>query len=313
MASDSRSSGDREMRNLLNVRVRQLSATDTPRWLRALAAEWLMIGTAVSLACALNSALVYALAILFLGTRQHAIAVLGHEGAHGLISRRKWWNDLLANVFCFWPLFLDLSTYRRFHLAHHHHLGTEKDPELLVVPAIAPLPSGRWLILKRAVLDIFGGGLVFASILFTAMRPAKTSCRLGFVGWWCCFLSAAWLSGRFFPVVGLWVVALLTSFLAVFRLRAWTEHRGTEGTHRVIASWWQRWLFLPHNTWCHDEHHRWAAIPFFNLPEARRLDRETPVRTVGDLFASYGDADTVPSGEAPTGTRAPGHSYRVRG
>ena len=282
--------GEQDNVNDLKSRVRRLSTINVWNWLRAAEAEWLSIVAAVAVACLVDKAVLYALAVLFIGTRQHALALLGHEGAHGLIARRRWQNDLLANVFCFWPLFLDLGTYRNFHLAHHRHLGTGRDPELAVVPLVAPLPSGRLRIARVAAADLLSGGFAFAVKLFTALRPDRPSCLLGPIVWWAGAGTAAWLGGQFVPVVGLWVAALLTSFLAMFRLRIWTEHRGSSGTHRITASWWQRCLFLQHNTWCHDEHHRWASIPFWNLPEARRLDRVNPVRTVDDLFASYNDA-----------------------
>jgi fatty acid desaturase len=88
----------------------------------------------------------------------------------------------------------------------------------------------------------------------------------------------------------IWYAASLTAFWAVFRLRMWTEHVGTRETYRVSVSWWQRALYLPHNTWYHYEHHRWPSIPYWNLPRARALDRSEPVIPLNKLLASYSKA-----------------------
>jgi fatty acid desaturase len=92
-------------------------------------------------------------------------------------------------------------------------------------------------------------------------------------------------------------VALGTSFGAVFRLRVWTEHVGTADVHRISARLFYQLIFLPHNTWCHFEHHRFPSVPFWNLPKARALETETHIDTLEALFSSYADYSAVPSGD----------------
>ena len=39
-------------------------------------------------------------------------------------------NDFVTNVFCFVPAFMGISQYKNFHMQHHRHLNTIKDPEI---------------------------------------------------------------------------------------------------------------------------------------------------------------------------------------
>ena len=83
----------------------------------------------------------------------------------------------------------------------------------------------------------------------------------------------------------LWYASLSTAFWAFFRLRVWTEHVGTLQTHRLSATWWQRALFLPHNTWCHAEHHENAAVPCWALPTVAAGTQRLSVETLTQRLA----------------------------
>src|SRR5207245_10893270 len=80
----------------------------------------------------LKHVLVDAPAISTIGTRQHALAMLGHDGTHYHVSRAKRLNDVLTNLFAAWPLAFSSSGYRRWHLEHHRTVGTGADPELMM-------------------------------------------------------------------------------------------------------------------------------------------------------------------------------------
>jgi hypothetical protein len=100
-------------------------------------------------------------------------------------------------------------------------------------------------------------------------------------------------------IVALWFAALLTSFAAIWRLRCWIEHLGTDDTHRLSMPGWLAVLVAPHNVYMHWEHHKWPAVPYWNLPRARRLDSSVPVLDIWELFRYYGRCQPVKSG-APT-------------
>ncbi len=71
------------------------------------------------------------LAVFHLGILQHRIALMGHEASHGLLLPSRDWNDRVANLLMFYPLFSDIRLYRKRHLGHHLHPNDhEHDPNL---------------------------------------------------------------------------------------------------------------------------------------------------------------------------------------
>ena len=268
------------------------------RWLRAVAMDWGMIALALTIARAAHHPVIYFLAVFVIGTRQHALALMAHEGGHRLICRTRWLNDLLAGLFCFWPLGQGIQGYRKFHFTHHAYVGTEQDPELTHKRLRTPqwdLPAAKLQIGGYFVKDMLGLSFMEIIPLMRTIPPAGLLDVSGALVWWTAALSmAVWT--HFYGIIILWFAALGTSFWAVFRLRVWTEHIGTAGAHRISVSWWQRWIFVPHNTWVHWEHHRWPSIPCHNLPQARLLNSREPVIPLNKLFDAYQISEKIPSG-----------------
>lgn len=238
-------------------------------------------------------------AILVIGNRQHALGVLGHEGAHRLIApRNRALNDGLTQVLCFWPLLADVNVYRGFHLAHHHKLNTPEDPENAYREAGAPhwdLPYTRAKLLRRCTLDALGGGFGEAWRIRRFMGPQSVFAAAGPIT---CALAITAVGAAFgHPwVVVLWYWSLGTTFVALWRARCWFEHAGVEHTHRLHLNLWQRHLVSPHNIWIHWEHHTLAGVPWWALPELREQAPEVPVITLDELFAFYEQHPRAPSG-----------------
>lgn len=83
--------------------VRRLAALDPRRALGALAAEWLGIAAAIVLAevaYAASPATVwlYPLLVMWIGARQQALSVIGHDAAHHRFLPDRRWNDLVRRV-----------------------------------------------------------------------------------------------------------------------------------------------------------------------------------------------------------------------
>ena len=55
------------------------------------------------------------------GVLIHRIGLLGHESSHYLLVPNRFWNDVLANLICFFPLWSSLVSYRGKHSGHHLH------------------------------------------------------------------------------------------------------------------------------------------------------------------------------------------------
>ncbi len=74
---------------------------------------------------------VWAIAIFLNGCVSHRIGLMGHEASHNLLVPNRKWNDILAELLCFYPVYGSLMKYRAKHLPHHLHPNDpEQDPNL---------------------------------------------------------------------------------------------------------------------------------------------------------------------------------------
>jgi fatty acid desaturase len=280
--------------------LRDLSQRTALPWLRDAVLDWTVVVGALGLVHVFSNPLTWLLALLIVGNRQHALAILGHDGTHFTLSHNRRLNDFLTNVLAFWPIGLTVSGYRTLHFKHHKHTGTEHDPELGHKRSRSPqwdLPAKPSSILKYAVLDIAGGSLPDYLIILKYSKPDRPSEYIPLL----CLHAAAiallaasglWWAGLF------WYGGLVTTFMMSFRLRLWLEHQGTPETHRVHLNFWQAPLLAPHNSWLHWEHHSWPTIPYHRLADARKHADEKPVWTLRELLQWFEQADSIPSGQA---------------
>ncbi|HEX5717824.1 MAG TPA: fatty acid desaturase [Thermoanaerobaculia bacterium] len=268
------------------------------RWCFALAVDWALVAMAIVAAGWIDRWYGYAGALLLIGRSQHAIVVLGHEGAHRVISRRRRLNDWLTQVFCFWPMGTDMHTYRDFHFPHHRHLNTPIDPEMKYREMGAPgwdVPRARWQVGLRFAADLAGLGALEMYRIFRFTQPRTWRAAAGPLALHGAVLLACGLAGAWW-IPALWWGAGFTSFAAVWRFRCWMEHLGTEDTHRLHLTPLQAWLFAPRNIWLHWEHHHWPGVPYWNLPALRKLTPGEPVVRLGELFRYYERCARIASG-----------------
>ncbi|HUG78568.1 MAG TPA: fatty acid desaturase [Burkholderiales bacterium] len=111
----------------------------------------------------------------------------------------------------------------------------------------------------------------------------------------------AW-SGYLLEYLVLWILPLVTVVQAILRLRAIAEHGATTdfsspltAARTNLAPAWLEWLIFPHRVNYHIEHHLYASVPHYNLPELHRemnargiLDGAEAVSfgaTLGKIFA----------------------------
>jgi fatty acid desaturase len=201
----------------------------------------------------------------------------------------------LTCLLCLWPLGFALEGYRRFHFKHHRAVGTPDDPELIHKDnkwlAQWRLPFSEWKTAGHVVGDFLGGSLPHLGLAAYLTRPVSLRDQVGPALTIGTFVTLSWWLGCLW-IPALWFGSMVTSFWAVFRLRIWTEHTVEDEfgdpTHRISANAWQRFLFLPHYTWCHWEHHEYPQVPGVNLPKVRALTLADgpPVVSVGDMFRS---------------------------
>lgn len=259
--------------------LRQLSQVSDARSVLAIGGDWLAIIGAGLLCWYLWHPVLYVVTVLFIGARQHDLLVLMHDAAHYRLFRNRAVNDWAAELFLTWP-FLVVNThgYRANHWAHHRHLNTADDPDL--VGKIGPgwvFPMPAWRLAVLIVTDAIGFGqprivpIVRRLGRAGAMPRAFKLAKLVFV---VAALAIIVATGAWKPVVLFWLVPFLTWTPALLRLRALAEHYGIHeplpvGTRSrtVLPTLLDRLFVVGHPVWYHAEHHFYPSVPLHRLAD----------------------------------------------
>jgi fatty acid desaturase len=278
--------------------IRALTRSSNAVGALSIAWSWLVIAAAFAALAAWPHPLVFAAVVVILGGRQLALAVLMHEAAHGTLFRARWANERLADWLCARPVWSDTARYRRHHLQHHGHTGTERDPDLGLALA-RPMtrrslarkiardllgPTGVRRVIGLAMIDaellVFdvGGSIRRAprrSLAHHAWALARHVRRPALAN--AVMFGALWLAGCPWVFVA-WVVAYLSPFSLFLRVRSLAEHacmdrgpdplRNTRTTHAGVFA---RITVAPLHVNYHLEHHLLPTVPWFRLPALGRL------------------------------------------
>jgi fatty acid desaturase len=278
--------------------IRALTRSSNAVGALAIAWSWLVVAAAFAALAAWPHPLVFAAVVVVLGGRQLAFAVLMHEAAHGTLFRARWANERLADWLCARPVWSDTARYRRHHLQHHGHTGTERDPDLGLALA---RPMTRRSLARKIARDLLGATgvrrviglfmidaelLVFdvgGNIRRAARRPPGYHARALARHVWrpavanAAMLGALWLAGCPWVFVA-WAVAYLSPFSLFLRVRSLAEHacmdRGPDplrNTRTTRAGALARITVAPLHVNYHLEHHLLPTVPWFRLPALGRL------------------------------------------
>jgi fatty acid desaturase len=278
--------------------IRALTRSSNAVGALAIAWSWLVVAAAFAALAAWPHPLVFAAVVVVLGGRQLALSVLMHEAAHGTLFRARWANERLADWLCARPVWSDTARYRRHHLQHHGHTGTERDPDLGLALA---RPMTRRSLARKIARDLLGAtgvrrviGLLMidaALLVFDVGGSARRAPRrsLGHHAralvrhaWKptvanAAILGALWLAGCPWVFVA-WVVAYLSPFSLFLRVRSLAEHacmdRGPDplrNTRTTRAGVLARITVAPLHVNHHLEHHLLPTVPWFRLPALGRL------------------------------------------
>lgn len=257
------------------------------KWMQLALFNWIEIALIFYAIFYFNYWVVDVIGIVLLGTRQHALALLAHEAIHGNISKNRFINNFWGSLFSSLPIFQSLSFFKKFHLDHHAFMLTEKDPEVHIrrsSPKRWGIPLTKNYRFKIFMRDICGLGYFDTRHAYPFVLPSITlvDVFLPIAYWLVIIFVSINLHLGWIPLY--WVIAHLTSYWAMFRQRALTEHVGSDPTQKIIANPVQRFFYLPHNTWFHYEHHLNPKVPCWNLPKMRTLLKESGYISVSDMF-----------------------------
>lgn len=276
----------REQYRLSKDELRDLCQLSVPTGLYAIGFQWIVIIGSIWIALAINDWWAFLLAVIVIGTRQHALAVLMHDASHYLIVRNKTLNDVIASIFLSFPILTSTSRYRTHHGLHHRHVNTELDPD----DNNRQIFATRLDMFVTALKDVTGfntmttvGTLNHFGITGPMVKPAGHPDGIGrlekglawtFYG---VILLAVIVFGVWLEFLFFWVLPLATVLPPILRFRALAEHGGCEDgsdltmARTVTPGWLERVLLAPCNVHYHLEHHLYPGIPFYNLPKASDL------------------------------------------
>ena len=257
--------------------LRHLRRTSTVRGLALVLHAWGVIAAAIAVYAWWPAPLVLVLAVMVIGSRQLGLAVLMHEGSHWLLSPRSAVNTRVARWLCGYPVWIDLSRYRRRHHLHHRYTQQAGDPDVDVDRSQpASVRALLWAALRDLSTWTFWIGVATwpgwsePRMLWSRLRgPVAVNAAL---------LGALAALGRWEVYVFLWLLPLATWYQLVTRLRAIAEHVATSGdedplrnTRTTQAGPLARALLAPYWVNYHVEHHLLVFVPCWKLRSAHAL------------------------------------------
>lgn len=230
----------------------------------------------------------WGLAIVLIGGRQLGLAILMHEGAHGLLHPHRAINNWVGQWLTGVPMGTDMHAYRTYHLTHHRYTQQPEDPDLSLSK---PFPTSRASMARKVLRDLTGQTFVKQrgaqiAMALKGMGPGKKeqSFFIGkvvarFLAAQAVLVALSYATGLGARPYLIWLIALATTFQLYLRIRNIAEHActttGSEDpfTHArtTYANWLERAAVAPYWVNFHSEHHLFMGVPCYNLPRAHRL------------------------------------------
>lgn len=222
----------------------------------------------------------FILAFLLIGSRQHGLAILMHDAAHGVLFKTKVLNEFAGKWLLGAPYGGDLAGYRKYHLKHHRYTQSELDPDL---PLSSKFPISKSSLRRKLFRDITGQTFLRLRLATLNMKQGDTPNIEGSDAFqksspWPYLITNAIIFtgfaalGHWWLYFALWQLPLITWFFAVLRLRNITEHAMTTYddnplTHaRTTYTNILEKIFLgPYWVNYHVEHHAYMFVPCYRL------------------------------------------------
>ena len=272
----------REIPRLLTKdEIRRLSRIDSVKFTAAVVLEFGLIVAAVVVSLTWTSPLIYALAVVVIGSRINGLGCLMHDAAHYRAYTNRTINDFVGEIIAF-PTTASMAGYRNSHFAHHRELNSEADPDWSRNIGLNEFqfPIDTITFVKH-VLQYFSGLKIGTAVRGfhknkeTRDIPAIVT-RTRLVLLVAIFVSSV-VFGFWKLLLLYWAVPIMTVFVGIRYLRNVAEHYAVEHqnvlneSRTVIAPFWQLWLIAPWGLNYHLEHHLFPGVPCFRLAELHRI------------------------------------------
>lgn len=275
--------------------LKALSRLEPRRAVLRVFAEWAIIAGAIAFSASFFNPIVYVLAVMLIGARQHALLVLGHDASHYRILSKRWQNDLFANVFLMWPTFASVEAFRKFHGTHHQYTNLPNDGNRHIwythdaAGDLAPdwqYPKTRlglaFVLLRRAAF-LTGLFWIVRGLVGSTLIPSPPWMRAARALFHVALVAVLTVFSLWYAFLLYWIVPFCTWHIAVQYARLICEHSAVESeeeeyavTRSTIPTWIESIFILPANIGYHIEHHWYPSVPFYKLPELHKalMERE---------------------------------------
>ena len=268
----------------------------------SISSNWLQMSAAMALFFFYPNVITFLVALVIIGSRQFALAVLAHDAAHNLLFENNKVNDWAGQWFCAYPIFQDNRVYRPYHLKHHRHTETDDDPDLVLS---SPFPITKRSFIRKVFRDLTGitGVKRYWGSLSSIFRTkgdnvfnkiSKTSNKLhGFLISNLIIFVLISTTMHWSLFLLLWWLPSFTYYSLIIRIRNISEHAVTPGnndfdnTRTTKSTVLTRFLMVPHNVNYHLEHHLFTRCPWYNLPKAHSMMIENGYEDKMCLETSY--------------------------
>ncbi len=222
---------------------------------------------------------VFAASFMIIGSRQHGMAILTHDTAHGVLFKTKALNEYVGKYLLGAPYGGDMIAYRHYHLKHHRYAQSKHDPDL---PLSAKFPTTKASLRRKFARDVTG--LTFLRLRLASWKMGKHDESIPGTEAFQKNSSAPYIIANLiifcvFVLIGhpwlfltLWLLPLWTWFFACLRLRNIAEHGMTTNDDNPLthartthANVIERILFAPYWVNYHIEHHAYMFVPCYRL------------------------------------------------
>ena len=258
-----------------------------------------------------------AMTFVVIGFMQYRLVLAAHEATHKTLMPVVWLSEAVG-LFCASLVGVSLFNYRRAHLEHHKYPQSIQDDidGYIYRPLIKAAPGWQrfLLLITGNYADILtklrrkfvgDGKLEGTHALAGTDRPGTAALLAQLLplaavqlGVWALFW---WLFGWWTYFV-FWLAPIFTIALQLDRIRTFLEHGynyffpgppigdlavAPQSTIDVETNFFERYLFAPFGFSDHQAHHAQLTVPFYNLPELRRVLEEAQPGYVRRIRASY--------------------------
>ncbi|MGD9501305.1 MAG: fatty acid desaturase family protein [Methyloceanibacter sp.] len=277
------------------AKIKELSQLRPAKAIAATAGQWAAIALAIALCTTFWHPALYVLAVLIIGSSQHALLILGHDASHFRTLPVRWQNDLFANLFMMWPAFASVEGFRKFHGTHHQYTSLPNDGNRHIwythdaAGDLAPdwqFPKTRmalaWLLLRRAAF-LTGAFWIVRGLVGSTLVPSPGWMRAARFCFYASGAAALTYLGAWQAFFLYWIVPFCTWHIAMQYIRLICEHSAVESdeeeysiTRTTIPTFLESVFILPCNVGYHLEHHWYPSVPFYHLPRLHQALMERP-------------------------------------